>query len=77
VVALPVSGIEQCTGRIQRIAEDDEESTDAYVPPVVVYIVDPYSIYEGMGWKNFKQFKSFGYRVVREDLKEYHVKHIR
>lgn len=76
VVALPISGIEQPTGRIQRTAEDDEEATEVYVPPVVVYLVDPYSIYEGMAWKNFRQFKSFGYRVVREDLDAYQCQHV-
>jgi len=80
VVALPLSGIEQPTGRIQRTLDEHQEWNENggdYLAPHVVYLVDPYSLYEGMSWKNFHQFKSFGYTVQREDLAGYQLRHVR
>jgi hypothetical protein len=41
-----------------------------------VYLVDPYGLYAGLAWKNWHQFKSFGYTVQREDLQDYQYRHV-
>lgn len=80
IVALPLSDIEQPTGRIQRNAEHDQENSDQpdskFIPPHVVYLVDPYSLYEGMAYKNMKQFRSFGYTVDKIDLSNYKPRYV-
>jgi len=73
VLAMPIGKMKQPTGRIQRTAEDDEESTGVYTSPIVVYFVDPYGIYEHMAWKHVKEFKVSGYTVRHEDLTDYKV----
>jgi superfamily II DNA or RNA helicase len=78
IFALPLSGVEQPTGRILRNVENTSEHSDYEaadedvdnkrpLDPHVVYLADPYSLYEKMAWKNIRQWKSFGYHVQRID----------
>jgi superfamily II DNA or RNA helicase len=78
IVAMPLSGVEQPIGRIQRGLEQAQETEEdvPFVPPHCVYLVDPYGLYAGLAWKNWHQFKSFGYTVQREDLQDYQYRHV-
>ena len=59
VMASPGINVEQTVGRILR--KHPEKQT-----PVVVDIKDPFSLFEGMGWKRYKYYTSQNYSVKRE-----------
>jgi len=62
VFATPMTKIEQPTGRIQRAFEEAEElvidSAKQETPPLVYYVVDPVGIFQGMAYKNYREWKS-------------------
>lgn len=60
VMATPRGNIEQAVGRILRPFPNKKE-------PTIYDIKDPFSLFEGMGWKRHRFYKSQGYWVSLED----------
>lgn len=61
VMVTPVTAIEQCVGRILR-------SHPSKQPPLVVDIVDPYSLFMGEARKRRRQYDAWGYNVTDSTL---------
>ena len=61
VMATPVTAIEQPVGRILRVHPDKCD-------PLVIDVVDPFSIFAGEGRKRWRFYDDNGYEVTEEDL---------
>ncbi len=59
VMATPVTAVEQCIGRILRPHPHKQT-------PLVIDVVDPYSIFAGESRKRDRQYTEWGYTVVTE-----------
>ena len=59
VMASPGINIEQTVGRILR-AHPEKQT------PLVVDVKDPFSLFDGMGWKRHNYYASQNYGVTRE-----------
>lgn len=58
IMALPRSRIQQVVGRCERTHKGK-------LIPIVIDIVDTFSIFEAMGWKRHKFYKSRGFKIQR------------
>ena len=56
IMALPRSKIQQVVGRCERTHENK-------LVPIVYDIVDTFSVFEAMGWKRIKFYKSRGFKI--------------
>ena len=56
ILATPKGDIEQSIGRIQRPYPNKKV-------PIVIYIVDPWSIFNQLRWKRGKHYKKMNYNV--------------
>lgn len=63
ILASPKSDVIQCVGRIQRTPQHLRKHK-----PLVIDIVDNFSIFQGQGRKRHKYYKSCKYDVVNDDL---------
>jgi len=61
VMATPVTALEQVVGRILRVHPDKQ-------PPLVVDVVDPYSLFAGEARKRARQYAGWGYRTAAREL---------
>jgi len=61
VMATPVTALEQIVGRILRVHPDKQA-------PLVVDVVDPYSLFAGEARKRARQYAGWGYRTAAREL---------
>jgi hypothetical protein len=59
ILASPVSSIEQSIGRIQR-----QKACDRVYTPLVIDVLDEFSIFEKQGYKRLRFYKDHGYEVL-------------
>jgi hypothetical protein len=57
-MALPRSKIQQVVGRCERTHEGK-------LIPLIIDIVDTFSVFEAMSWKRHKFYKSRGFQIQR------------
>jgi hypothetical protein len=58
VMTMPRSKIQQVVGRCERTHEGK-------LVPLIIDVVDTFSVFEAMSWKRIKFYKSRGFKIIR------------